>query len=153
MQLNGDADRFLTVVCCVRIGGYIAQNSSVGLDDLLRLNSLIVIGWLTINVPNREIWLASEVVPLSTLQFDLLAYLACRAGQTIAPDELLREVWGVRAGGTDNQVDCCLKKLRHKIETRVDDPAYLHKRHGRYRLVTDAEWWEAKSRAEAVTGL
>ncbi len=130
-----------------------AQNSSAGLEDLLQLNSLIVIGRLTINEPSRDVWLAGEVVSLSTLQFDLLAYLACQAGRSIALDELLREVWGVEAGGTVNQVDCCLKKLRAKIEIHSEDPAYIHKHHKRYRIATDIEWWKIKLREEAVTRL
>jgi len=100
-----------------------------------------------------SVFSAGAPVSLSPLQFDLLAYLAGRAGQAIALDELLRKVWDVQAGGTANQVDCCLKKLRHKIETRPDDPIYLHKHHRHYRMVTNAEWWEAKLWAEAVKGL
>jgi two-component system, OmpR family, KDP operon response regulator KdpE len=48
-------------------------------------------------------------------EFDLLAYLAARAGTVVSKRELLSEVWQLPYGGSDKTVDVHLSWLRRKL--------------------------------------
>jgi DNA-binding response OmpR family regulator len=43
--------------------------------------------------------------------------LARHANRTVSSDELLLEIWGYdrKTGGTKNQLNCCIKRLRKKL--------------------------------------
>lgn len=63
----------------------------------------------------REVTLAGAPLELTPREFDLLAYLARRAGQVISRRELLAEVWQQPLGGADKTVDVHLSWLRRKL--------------------------------------
>ena len=54
-------------------------------------------------------------------EFDLLAFLAGRPGQTFGKEELLRRVWGWDFGDTST-VTVHVRRLREKIEADPSDP-------------------------------
>lgn len=80
-------------------------------------SEVIQIGELVINVSAHTVMIAEQVINLTRLEFNLLVYMAKNVGRVITPDELLKEVWGfnLENGGTKNQVDCCVKRLRKKL--------------------------------------
>ncbi len=107
------------------------------------LERLIRIGQLAIDLSTRQAILASQRHSLTTLEFDLLVYLAQHAGQTVSRTELLRQVWRCHddAGGTAAQVKNCVKRLRQKIEPDPKRPCYLLTVRGYgYRMPTEQEW-------------
>jgi DNA-binding response OmpR family regulator len=63
---------------------------------------------------------------LTPREFDLLHYLAARAGQVVTKRELLSEVWQVPYGGADKTVDVHLSWLRRKLGETAQEPRYLH---------------------------
>ena len=69
----------------------------------------------------------SRVILLTSREFELLAYLAKRTGRMVAGEELLREVWKCppEAGGTEDQVKSCVKRLRRKVEPDPKRPVFL----------------------------
>lgn len=85
----------------------------------------LVIGQLAVDVQAREVTLAGRPVELSPKEFDLLRYLAERAGQVVSRRELLAEVWRLPYGGADKTVDVHLSWLRRKLGETAQRPVYL----------------------------
>ena len=87
---------------------------------------VLEIGELRIDVRGRDARLASQVLDLSRLEFDMLVHLARRAGEVVTKRELLTEVWQQPLGGGDRTVDVHLSWLRRKLGETAADPRYLH---------------------------
>jgi len=68
---------------------------------------------------------AGKMLHLTAREFDILRYFAQRRGETVSLDELLDEVWGLRAYPLSRTVDNHIAKLRQKIERLPAEPEYL----------------------------
>jgi two-component system, OmpR family, KDP operon response regulator KdpE len=86
----------------------------------------LVVGPLRVEPDARRATLDGEELDLTRLEFDLLAYLAARAGKVVAKRDLLRDVWHQPYGGADRTVDVHLSWLRRKLGERASDPRFLH---------------------------
>jgi two-component system phosphate regulon response regulator PhoB/two-component system alkaline phosphatase synthesis response regulator PhoP len=99
----------------------------------------IDVGSLRIDPSYEEAYKGGRLLDLSTTEYRLLEALASRAGHTVTRGELLRRVWGMRAGDT-RTLDVHIFRLRRKIEDDPDSPTLLHTVHGRgYRLASGDE--------------
>lgn len=87
--------------------------------------SAIVVGDLTIDARLRTATLEGRRLELSRKEFDLLHYLAARAGTVVTKREILAEVWRLPFGGTDRTVDVHLSWLRRKLGESASNPRYL----------------------------
>jgi DNA-binding response OmpR family regulator len=88
--------------------------------------SPITVGALRVEPRAREAALDGAPLDLSPKEFDLLHYLAVRAGEVVTKRELLTDVWRVPYGGADKTVDVHLSWLRRKLGETAQDPRYLH---------------------------
>ncbi len=93
-------------------------------DDAPR--SVITVGALTINVAARVVTLEGRTLDLSRREFDLLQFLAERAGQVVTKREMLAEVWHQVYGGGERTVDVHLSWLRRKLGESAAAPVFLH---------------------------
>ncbi len=75
----------------------------------------VTVGDLTVDPRSRRVTHDGRTVELSPKEFDLLAYLAARAGTVVSKRELLSEVWQLPYGGSDKTVDVHLSWLRRKL--------------------------------------
>ena len=80
---------------------------------------------LVIRSHARTVTVAGRDVPLTRTEFDLLAYLAQRAGHVVARDELVQAVWGYVTEGESRLLDSHVRHLRAKIEPEPRAPRYL----------------------------
>jgi two-component system, OmpR family, KDP operon response regulator KdpE len=87
---------------------------------------LVVIGDLRIETAARQVTLCGEPLDLTPREFDLLSYLASRAGAVVGRRELLTQVWRLPYGGADDTVDVHLSWLRRKLGETARTPRYLH---------------------------
>src|SRR4051794_6842110 len=87
--------------------------------------SPVTVGDLVVDVRTRRVTQAGTPVELSPKEFDLLAYLAARAGTVVAKRELLSEVWHLPYGGADKTVDVHLSWLRRKLGETAADPRLI----------------------------
>jgi DNA-binding response OmpR family regulator len=83
------------------------------------------VGPLTVDPRSRRVTHAGAPVELSPKEFDLLAYLAARAGAVVSKRELLSEVWQLPYGGSDKTVDVHLSWLRRKLGESAARPQLL----------------------------
>lgn len=90
----------------------------------------VIVGGLEIDARARTARLDGVPLDLSPKEFDLLLYLAERAGEVISKRELLAKVWNQPYGGADKTVDVHLHWLRRKLGETADAPRYLHRVRG-----------------------
>ncbi len=86
----------------------------------------IVVGALRLDGQAHEATLHGRRLDLSRREFDLLHYLAARAGQVVTKRELLTQVWRMPYGGADKTVDVHVSWLRRKLGESAQQPVYLH---------------------------
>jgi phosphate regulon transcriptional regulator PhoB len=80
---------------------------------------------LTIDPSSYRVTHDGHPVTLSTLEFRLLYYLATRPNRVFTRDQLLDAVWGTERFVTPRSVDVYIRRLREKVETDADHPAFL----------------------------
>ena len=85
----------------------------------------VTVADLTVDPRTRRVTRAGATVELSPKEFDLLAYLAARAGTVVSKRELLTEVWQLPYGGSDKTVDVHLSWLRRKLGESAASPRLL----------------------------
>nr|WP_243436060.1 response regulator transcription factor [Acanthopleuribacter pedis] len=96
--------------------------------------TLLVFGELVVDPVNMLIR-GDDAPHLSTLEYQVLAYLADNMGQAVSRVALLEEVWGMERAPTERAVDTLMANLRKKLEPRPKQPQYLLSQRGvGYRL-------------------
>jgi phosphate regulon transcriptional regulator PhoB len=86
---------------------------------------IIEIGRLAIDPASYRVSHSGKPVPLSTLEFRLLYYLASRPNRVFTRDQLLDAVWGTDRFVTPRSVDVYVRRLREKIEADPENPLHL----------------------------
>ena len=101
--------------------GAVLRRAGAEADD-----PVVVVGALRIDARSREAELDGRMLALTPREFDLLHYLAARAGQVVSKRELSTEVWRAPYGGADKTVDVHLSWLRRKLGETAGEPRFLH---------------------------
>ena len=86
----------------------------------------VTVGGLRIDPRTRVASVEGTRLDLTPREFELLHYLAVRAGEVVSKRELLTEVWQVPYTGADKTVDVHLSWLRRKLGETAQEPRYLH---------------------------
>jgi len=96
----------------------------------------ITLGDLRIDPAAHEVTVRGELVELAPKEYDLLHYLAQRAGEAVPLDDILANVWGDEWAGESQTVYVHVRWLRTKIEDEPAKPRRLLTVRGvGYRLV------------------
>ncbi len=77
---------------------------------------------IEVNLLTRKASYDGRSVPLSTTEFDLLAYLMRHHGQVLSREQILSVVWGYEHDPSTNVVDVYIGYLRRKLAS-ADQPA------------------------------
>jgi len=111
---------------------YSAEQIEARIDAVLRRGTapapasrILTVGGLTLDADARAATLDDVPLPLSRLEFDLLAYLMRRPGKVITRRQLLAEVWPMESRSVET-VDVHVTWLRRKLGERAAQPRYLH---------------------------
>jgi DNA-binding response OmpR family regulator len=94
-------------------------------QSILEEDAPLSFGELTVDPARREARLLGEEVPLTALEFELLAALASRPGFVFSRSRLLERVWGENYFGSDHVVDVHVANLRKKLKEDPSDPRYV----------------------------
>jgi phosphate regulon transcriptional regulator PhoB len=89
------------------------------------VEKVIEVGQLRIDPASYRVTRGGKPLPLSTLEFRLLYYLASRPNKVFTRDQLLDAVWGADRFVTPRSVDVYVRRLREKIEPDSQHPAYV----------------------------
>lgn len=79
----------------------------------------IVVGDLRIEEASRNVTVAGEVIDLTTAEFELLLYLARRAGTVVERKNVYIDLLELPYDGLDRSIDLRISRLRKKLN---DDP-------------------------------
>lgn len=94
------------------------------------LPELYSFGNVEVDFIRHEVRRAGKPVPLTHMEFRLLAALVRRRGRVLSRDQLLDDVWGLDSIVTDRAVDTHIANLRKKVEPKPSHPRYLVTVHG-----------------------
>ena len=88
-------------------------------------SQIVRVGDLEVFPGRREAAFAGSSLELTTGEFDLLSYLAERAGEIVSRQELYEELRGIRYDGLDRSIDLRVSRLRTKLEASSADPELI----------------------------
>jgi len=85
----------------------------------------LTLGGLTIDPARRTVDRNGAPVALTTLEFDLLYFLASRPGRVFSREALLEQVWGSGRIVDDRSIDSLVSRVRRKVEPDPAKPRYV----------------------------
>jgi two-component system, OmpR family, alkaline phosphatase synthesis response regulator PhoP len=83
------------------------------------------LGPIHIDPSRRAVTRSGSEVPLTTLEFDLLYFLASRPGRVFSREALMEEVWGSDRVVDDRSIDSLVSRLRRKLEQDAARPRFI----------------------------
>jgi len=93
-------------------------------------------GGLRVDPERRTVESDGRTIPMTTLEFDLLYFLAARPGKVFSREALMTQVWGSDRVVDERSIDSLVSRLRRKLESDPSSPRYLQTVWGAgYRLV------------------
>jgi two-component system response regulator RegX3 len=110
--------------------------------DLRAPTRTVRFGEYTLDVDGYLLKKGAEKVPLSSREFEVLAYLATHPGKALSPETIYSEVWKNQYGDL-TAVAVYIQRLRKKIETDPSAPKFIETIHGMGYRFTVAEGVEA----------
>jgi len=110
---------FSTRELIARVRALLRRSGAKGEEEPLRR------GALAIDPVRRVAERDGRRLELTTLEFDLLYFLAGRPGRVFSRDDLLRHVWGEDRVVDVRSIDSLVSRLRHRIEPDPSKPRYI----------------------------
>ena len=86
---------------------------------------MLKLGELSIDPSRRTVTLARQNIELTTLEFDLLAFLVARPGRVFSREALMDQVWGEGRVVDERSIDSLVSRLRKKLESEPSSPRHL----------------------------
>jgi DNA-binding response OmpR family regulator len=110
---------FSTAELVARVHALLRRSSGAVRERVLE------VGPLTIDPSRRRVERDGVEVPLTTLEFDLLHFLAARAGRVFTREALMSQVWGEGRVVDDRSIDSLVSRLRRKLEEDPSKPRFV----------------------------
>ena len=114
----------------------IQRHHQVAVGDVLRFGSL------EIDLGLREVRYEGDPMVFTTLEFDLLAFLAKNPGQVFSYEQLQNEVWHAPINQGLHNVQVCMARVRQKLDKLCPGMHYIEtvRRKGyRFRRTQESE--------------
>lgn len=97
---------------------------------------VLALGELSLDLARRSVTVRGEEVKLTPTEYEVLKYLARKAGRVVTHRQLLLEIWGSNYQEHSQYLRVYIGQLRRKIEADPSQPAYIITEPGvGYRLV------------------
>ena len=88
-------------------------------------DSLLQRGPLSIDAARREVRLDGRRIETTSLEFDLLHFMASRPGRVYSREALMDQVWGHDRVVDTRSIDSIISRLRRKLEPDASKPLYI----------------------------
>jgi DNA-binding response OmpR family regulator len=82
-------------------------------------------GELIIDPTDRRVTLNGETLELTPTEFDLLLFMAHRAGRILSTEFIFENVWSYDSDANLESVKWYMWRLRKKIEKKPSNPKYI----------------------------
>jgi len=127
--LNSGADDYVTkpfsaAHIVARISAVLRRGRSA--PDVAPAREPILIAGLRLDPDQRAVTLDGVPLSLTRKEYDLLAYLASRAGRVVTRRELVNQVWRQPYVGAEQTLDVHISWLRRKLGETAAAPRFLH---------------------------
>ena len=83
------------------------------------------VGELVIDYNKHQVLVRGENVRLTLSEWRLAALLGKHAGKVLTYDFLMKELWGPRAGGSNQILRVNMANIRRKVEQNPAEPEYF----------------------------
>jgi DNA-binding response OmpR family regulator len=114
-------------------------------EQTYAMRTTTTIGDLTIDYAQHIVTMVGQEVPLTPIEYRILAYLAQNAGRVVTQDLLLEHVWGAEYVGEGHMLQVNINRLRRKLEPDPNQPRYILTKVGiGYLLATQPDVHAAK---------
>jgi DNA-binding response OmpR family regulator len=87
-------------------------------------------GALRVDPARRLVELEGDEVPLTPLEFEILAVLAAEPGVVFTREQLMDRVWGYRDYAGGRVVDSHVARIRRKLQEDGQEPRFIRTVHG-----------------------
>jgi DNA-binding response OmpR family regulator len=91
----------------------------------IRNELMVKSGELTVDAARREVSLSEDPVDLTSIQFELLWYLANRSGRVVPREELYEALYHKKYNGFDRSVDVYVSRIRQRLNDNTDNPRFV----------------------------
>jgi len=124
---------FSTAELVARVRALLRRSSGTVTERVLEIEGLRV------DPGRRTVERDGQAVPVTTLEFDLLYFLASHPGRVFSREALMEHVWGSDRVVDDRSIDSLVSRVRRKLEADPSRPRYLQTVWGAgYRFVESA---------------
>jgi DNA-binding response OmpR family regulator len=113
------AELLARVRAVLRRAQFTAHDAGQGMRGALTL------GELEVDFAQHQVRLQGAEVPLTPIEYRLVAYLAQNAGRVITQDLLLEHVWGDEYLGESHMLQVNINRVRKKLEPDPAAPRYV----------------------------
>ncbi|NIO29534.1 MAG: response regulator [Candidatus Latescibacteria bacterium] len=110
---------FSTLELVARVRALLRRSTAGTREEILER------GDLYIDPGNREVRRGEDKIELTTLEFDLLYFMASRAGRVFSREALMEHVWGGERFVDERSIDSLISRLRRKLEPKPSKPIYI----------------------------
>ncbi len=110
---------FSTAELVARVRALLRRSTGTVTERVLEL------GDLRIDPARRVVERNGETLPITTLEFDLLYFLAARPGRVFSREALMEHVWGTDRVVDDRSIDSLVSRVRRKLEKDPSHPRWL----------------------------
>lgn len=88
-------------------------------------DSVLLRGGLSIDAERREVRIHGDLVETTSLEFELLHFIASRPGRVYSREALMHQVWGRDRVVDTRSIDSIVSRLRRKLEPDPGRPRYI----------------------------
>lgn len=124
---------FSTLELVARVRALLRRSTSGSRQELLAR------GPLSIDPSRRVVMRDGQQVELTSLEFDLLYFMASHAGRVYSREALMEQVWGEDRVVDPRSIDSLISRLRKHLETDPSRPRYIQTVWGAGYRFTEAD--------------
>ena len=116
-----------------------AATTATSQQNTRQSTNTLKFGQLTIDANTRKTTLGSQVMPISSNEFDVLWYLA-KAGKVVNRKDLISEIRGIEYDGFDRSMDIIVSRIRKKLGDDASNPYRIKTVWGKGYLFVEDAW-------------
>ncbi|BBO67906.1 DNA-binding response regulator [Desulfosarcina alkanivorans] len=100
---------------------------------------VLTFGRLTVDANHRDVYVSGQAVNLTSHEFQVIWYLACKPGCVVSRDEIYRDLRNAAYNEYDRSIDVYVSRIRQKIGDLPSSSSYLKTVRGIGYQFVDAE--------------